>query len=334
MEKDRKKDHIELALQTREKNLIRDERFYYEPLLGRHPHHHEHLQVTFLGKELNYPIWISSMTGGTKKAKKINQNLAKAAREFRIGMGIGSCRPLLDSQDRLEDFDIRGLIGDDLPFYGNLGIAQVNELLEKNEVYKINNVMELLRTDGLIIHINPLQEWNQEEGDSFKESPLNIIKSFLGVFKYPVIVKEVGQGMGPKSLLELLKLNIKGIDFGAFGGTNFSLIESIRRPQLGQFDDAESLLISNLGHTTGEMISFMSKLPKTDKEFIVSGGIKDFLDGYYSLKKMKSIGKSVYGLGGVLLPYAEKSYDDLAKFLEKHTMNLKLSYQFLTLRDE
>ena len=111
-----------------------------------------------------------------------------------MGMGLGSCRALLFSDEHLKDFDVRHLIGDDLPFYANLGIAQLEELIENNEVFLINNLIEKLRADGLIIHVNPLQEWLQPEGDRFKVAPIDTIETILEKINYPI--KLLGISMG------------------------------------------------------------------------------------------------------------------------------------------
>ncbi|NTV84971.1 MAG: isopentenyl-diphosphate delta-isomerase, partial [Bacteroidales bacterium] len=160
---DRKKDHIELAFNAKTGKEEIDRRFFYEPMMAKHPAAGL-APFTFLGKTLRAPIWVSSMTGGTKLAGHINHNLAKVCREFGLGMGLGSCRPILDNEEHFEDFDMRGIIGDDLPFYANLGIAQLEEMVLKDDISPVNRLIERLRADGLIIHVNPLQEWLQPEG--------------------------------------------------------------------------------------------------------------------------------------------------------------------------
>ncbi|NNE29113.1 MAG: isopentenyl-diphosphate delta-isomerase, partial [Saprospiraceae bacterium] len=99
----RKKDHIEMAFQSQVETGQLDRRFFYEPLLSGHPDPSEKLGMGFLGKKINAPLWVSSMTGGTKEAFVINRNLAKACNEFGFGMGLGSCRSLLYSDERLKD---------------------------------------------------------------------------------------------------------------------------------------------------------------------------------------------------------------------------------------
>lgn len=225
----RKKDHIELAFRSRVEQAQMDKRFYYEPLLSAHPNPADRQPFPFLGKMLHTPIWVGSMTGGTEWANTINHNLARACREFGMGMGLGSCRSLLFSDETFEDFNVRQLMGDELPLYANLGVAQVEQLIESQELWRISALLDKLQADGLIIHVNPMQEWLQPEGDRFKKTSLETIATFLEKVEFPIIVKEVGQGMGYQSLKALFQLPLAAVDFAASGGTNFARLELLRR---------------------------------------------------------------------------------------------------------
>ncbi len=177
MEK-RKKDHIDLALKSQSSVIDHDERFNYEPMLKLHPKEDD-LSIQFLGKHMKNPLWISSMTGGTEYAKIINTNLAKACKEFGLGMGLGSCRALLESDEYLSHFDLRNIIGDEYPFYANLGISQIEQAITQNKVQQIVDMVNKLQADGLVIHVNPIQEWLQPEGDVLNQSPIDTIKNFF-----------------------------------------------------------------------------------------------------------------------------------------------------------
>lgn len=326
----RKQDHIALAFKSQTGDSLIDKRFCYEPVLFPHPAT-ENTSFSFLGKNLQTPIWVSSMTGGTEKAFLINSNLAKACAHFKMGMGLGSCRSLLDDQTRLKDFDFRKTIGEDLPFYANLGIAQVERLLANHQVQKIKDLVKLLDADGLIVHINPLQEWLQPEGDKITVPPIATLQRLIEKTDTKLIVKEVGQGMGKESLRALMKLPLQAIELAAYGGTNFSKLELLR-------NDAEKLAlyksIIHIGHSAEEMVVFINEIKKEEtekdilcKHFIVSGGIKNFLDGYYLMQKLEY--NSIYGQASELLKYAEKSYEELVRFLEMQISGLKLAKQFL-----
>ena len=173
----RKKDHIDLAFSSRNQLGAHDERFYYEPVLSGHP---ESYPITkFIGFDLQLPIWVSSMTGGTEKAGFINQNLARACGVFGMGMGLGSCRSLLYNDDNLKDFDVKHHMPE-MPLFANLGIAQLEDLIVSNGLSKIDHMLDKLSADGLIIHINPLQEWLQKEGDIIKQISNSFLRNSIG----------------------------------------------------------------------------------------------------------------------------------------------------------
>lgn len=320
-----------MAFQSRVEAMEQDGRFYYEPFLSGHPSG-ESKPFSFLGKNIRHPLWVSSMTGGTKLANTINTNLAKACHEFGFGMGLGSCRILLEEKKYLPDFDMRDVIGDELPFYANLGIAQIERSLENNEVSKVSELVELLRADGLIIHVNPFQEWFQPEGDRLKQAPITTIKKFMEEVDFPIIVKEVGQGFGPESIKELLQLPLAAIEFGAFGGTNFAKLELMR----GREEQKELFApFAKIGHTATDMAGFVNQAieqmgePKC-KHIIVSGGVQDYLDGFYHINKVKL--PAVYGQASAFLNHAREDYVCLQEFVKNQIEGLKLAHRYLRIR--
>ncbi len=326
---ERKKDHINLAFSSQTEKSVRDNRFIYEPLLSGHSVSLP--TYNFLGKSLKAPLWISSITGGTGKAGKINRNLAKVAAEFGLGMGLGSCRCLLDDDACFDDFNVRFLIGNELPLYANLGIGQVEQLLEANALDKIERVVDKLQADGLIIHVNPMQEFFQPEGDRFKNTPIDTIENFLQKSKLKLIVKEVGQGMGSESLNRLMQLPLEAIEFAAFGGTNFSKLELLRSND--EFSQTLSVLM-NTGHTADEMLENVNNLAEQEnvkvKNIIISGGISSFLDGYYLINKSKL--PAVYGQAAAFLKYAMQDYEKLRAYVKAQIEGLKMAYAYLKVK--
>ncbi|MFT4521193.1 MAG: isopentenyl-diphosphate delta-isomerase [Bacteroidia bacterium] len=325
----RKADHIQLALESQVS--ANDRRFNYEPMLYAHPQA-ESQPFNFLGKKMRNPIWASSMTGGAQHAGKINKNLALACGKFGLGMGLGSCRILLGSDDFLRDFQLRTYIGDEAPLFANLGIAQVEQMLEAGTQSQIIELIDKTETDGLIVHVNPLQEWLQPEGDRISHPPIETIKKLLDVLDKPLIIKEVGQGFGPKSLEELMRLPLDAIDFGAFGGTNFAILELLRSDQqsVNSYQD-----LAKLGHTADEMILDINRLIEVEsdinvKSFIISGGVQSFLDGYYYMESLKA--PSIYGQASALLKPALVSQELVEEYLEKQVAGLRLANQYLTIK--
>lgn len=329
----RKRDHIELALQSQVDGTQLDRRFFYEPMLAPHPKAGAWPPFPFLGKTLRTPLWVSSMTGGTQLARTINQNLARACRDFGMGMGLGSCRSLLHGDENLEDFAVRPLIGDDLPLYANLGIAQIEQLIAQGELYRIPALIDKLQADGLIIHVNPMQEWLQPEGDILRHAPLDSIRRVLEHAAYPVIVKEVGQGFGPESLRQLLQLPLEAIDFAANGGTNFAKLELLRGEPAKQelFEQ-----LAHIGHSAEEMVDFTNRLAEglgnnlRCRQLIISGGIRHFLDGYYLISKVKL--PAVYGQASGFLQHAQGDYDALHAYVESQVRGLELAKTYLKVR--
>ena len=326
----RKADHIDLTFLSQMTGLNSDPRFYYEPLMGCADS--VDLTTNFLSESFDYPIWISSMTGGAERAKMININLAKLCKKYNLGMGLGSCRQLLDEDRYISDFDMREFIGE-RPFFANLGIAQLEHLVREKQTSKITELIDKLNADGLIIHVNPLQEFMQPEGDKLHFSPLETIKQIIEKVPTRFIVKEVGQGMGTESLMSLMSLPIDAIETAAFGGSNFAKLESLRQKNelAQQYSD-----IVNLGHNAGEMVEFINNLvsKKNSKilcnNIIISGGIKSFLDGYYYTEKIQM--PAIYGMASQFLKYAIVSFELLDEYMQLHIEGLKMAKAFLKVK--
>ena len=343
----RKEDHIELAFRSQVDKMALDQRFWYEPLLAAHPKPGSLPPIAFGEKQMRAPLWVSSMTGGTEKAYVINQNLARACNEFGLGMGLGSCRPLLSGQERLKDFDIRPITGDEVPLYANLGVAQIQDLLDAGRGRELQQMCDLLRVDGLIIHVNPLQEAMQPEGDRFRVSPIETVRATLAeVPGLPIIVKEVGQGMGPRSLASLLELPLLAIDTAANGGTNFSKLELFRSDDVRR--EAYEPIV-NVGHGAAEMVRLVNGLVRGDglresdnapdqpptpaevtvrcRHLIISGGLRNFLDGYY-LTELSDL-PAVYGQASAFLRYAREDYATLKTYVTTQVRGLELATAYL-----
>lgn len=329
----RKKDHIDLAFASQTLVSDIDTRFVYEPMLSAHPQNGIP-ETDFLGKSLRLPIWVSSMTGGTRLAGIINRNLARACREFGMGMGLGSCRILLEDRKHFSDFDMRDLIGPEYPLLANLGIAQLEVMAEDRQLDRVHQLVSDLRADGLVIHVNPFQEWFQPEGDLLKKPALESIEALLAESPYPVMVKEVGQGMGYESLRALLKLPLAAIEFGAFGGTNFSRVELLRSSK-----EQQELYepFARTGHDALQMVQMVNHLVEKEgkavrcRQLVVSGGVKNFLDGYYLIGKSSL--PALYGQASAFLRVARDNYESLQEFMQHQVRGLQLAYAFLRIRD-
>lgn len=329
----RKDDHIQLALQSNTLGSTADPRFDYDPIHGVHPKEGEKWPIQWGSMNFDYPIWVSSMTGGAERASEINKNLAQLCNEFNLGMGLGSCRKIFERPECIPDFQVRKFIGN-RPLYANLGIAQCQQWLEEKKKNKINDTISITEADGLIIHINPLQEWMQTEGDKIYEAPIVTLKKLLDQFDFPIIVKEVGQGISKSGLTELVKLPLEAIEFGAYGGTNFSLLEMLRDK-----DEERKVYepICSIGHTAEQMVQYLNEVLAENKsaacnKSIISGGVKNFLDVYHLLSLSNSF--AICGMASTLLTPALESYESLKKFFTLQMQGLLLAKSYLKLKSE
>jgi len=193
-------------------------------------------------------------------------------------------------------------------------------------------MLKKLQATGLIIHINPLQEWMQPEGDRYFMSPVDLIKIVLEKVTPSVIVKEVGQGMGPVSLLELMSLPLDAVDFGAGGGTNFALLEMLRDEEK-EYQQAPFVYV---GHSAGEMVDFVNFIMEKHKDYvkcqniIISGGVANFLDGYYLINKINT--PAIYGQASSFLKHAMGDYEVLQSFIEEQRKGLTLARKLLKIK--
>lgn len=327
----RKDLHLDLALESQHRFI--DGRFNYEPMLAAHPDKAETWAVDFGGKPMRFPIWVSSMTGGTSKTNEVNRRLAGMVKQFGFGMGVGSARIAVEDSSREADFHLRPLLGDSAPFYLNFGIAQIEKFLQSGEMYKLKAFAGRINADGFIIHVNPMQEWMQPEGDRITKPPLTTIKNFLNELPdASLIVKEVGQGFGPESMKALLTLPLTAVEFAAAGGTNFAKLELLRDKVKSEF----LFPFVSVGHTATEMVDILnSAVVELGRQVrcgkvIISGGLQNFLDGYYLIKKSKI--EAVYGMASAFLKQALVSQEALNEFAAYQTEGLLLARQYLKLK--
>ncbi|MFO8053814.1 MAG: hypothetical protein R6U19_01440 [Bacteroidales bacterium] len=225
---------------------------------------------------------------------------------------------------------MREIIGQEQPLFANMGIAQLEEMIKQDRLPELHDLVSLLKADGMIIHVNPMHEFFQHDGDHLQHPPLETIRAYLTTADYPVVVKEVGQGMGNESLRALLKLPLEAIEFGAFGGTNFAKVEMQRDPNA---DNALFDPLAYIGQTAEEMTLMTNQIRKNEPEalktnkLIISGGIKNFLDGYY-LTAISDI-PAVFGMASQFLKYAKEDYKGLKSFAQSQIKGFLMAKTYL-----
>jgi len=312
----RQQDHLALAAAAQV--AVGDARWplNYEPLAAALPPTTDLPQVNFLGKR-TAPLWISPLSLGPQ-SKKINAALAQVCADYKLGWMLGSLRSLLERGRQAgglekvsQNYHWRPVVGD-IHLWGNLGISQVAQLVAAHDYQRLLELVNCLQLDGLVIHINPLQEWWQMEGDRYTQHPLDVLSKFLAATNLSVIVKEVGQGLGPWSLQRLGELPLAALDLAGLGGTNFTRLEAQRRG----YDDFGMALV---GHSLAEMTAMICARPlKGVKNFILSGGVAQVPPVFACYQQLKAIGAScVVAMGFSLLQQAQKSPQSLAQFVEQ-----------------
>ncbi len=184
--------------------------------------------VTFLGKNVALPLLVSSMTGGYKDAERINRQLAETCRDKRLAMGVGSQRQALESSEFHGSYSVVRKTAPDIPVVGNIGAAEVARL---HDVAPVARLADLIRADAFAVHLNPLQELLQPEGQAEFKGVLRGIEMLVKGLHIPVIVKEIGAGISAAVARRLLNAGVTIIDVAGAGGTSWAGVEVLRRQQ-------------------------------------------------------------------------------------------------------
>lgn len=238
----------------------------------------------FLGKSLSMPLLISSMTGGTDMGDQINLSLAEAANECRIAMAVGSQRAVVENPTKAM-INLRQ-IAPSIPLYANLGAIQLNCGFGIDECRR---AVDLIEADGLILHLNPLQEALQPEGQTQFAGLAKKIEQICRQIEVPVIAKEVGWGIDVATAGRLLSLGVAAVDVAGAGGTSWSQVEKYRRPDESGYRIAEMFI--DWGIPTAECIEeIRNEYP--DMPLIASGGISNGVEG----AKAIALGANLFGI--------------------------------------
>jgi len=259
------------------------------------------LTTTFLGKKMQLPLLISSMTGGTAEAQRVNVHLAEGAQAAGIAMGLGSLRAALETPHLVDTFRIRHLAPDIL-LLANLGAAQLNIGFGPEDCQR---AVDLVEADALILHLNPLQEALQENGDADWRGLLNRIETVCRTLDAPVVVKEVGWGIAAGVARRLVEAGVAAIDVAGAGGTSWSQVEMRRaRTERRRRLCAE---FADWGIPTAQaLVEVRRALPHVP--LIASGGLRSGMD----LAKALALGADLGGLAGPFLKAANVSAQAVA----------------------
>lgn len=263
------------------------------------------LTTDLLGKQLGAPILISSMTGGTAQAREINHRLAKVAQKYKLAMGVGSQRVAIERPDVVDTFQVRQ-IAPDILLLANLGAVQLNY---RYGIEQCLRAVESLAADALILHLNPLQECIQPQGDTNFKGLLARIAIVCEQLTVPVIVKEVGNGISAPMAQQLIAAGVGGIDVAGAGGTSWAKVESERAKTALQRRLGETF--ADWGIPTTACITAIRHIAPT-LPLIASGGLRNGLD----IAKAIALGANVGGLALPFLQAADISTDAVDELVQ------------------
>lgn len=248
------------------------------------------------GKWLKTPLLISSMTGGTAKARQINQVLAEGAQAMGMAMGLGSMRAAIEDPTLENSYQVRD-VAPDILLFANLGAVQLNY---RYGVEHCLRAVEMCQGDALILHLNPLQEAVQPEGDGNFEGLLPKIEAVCRQLPVPVIAKEVGWGISGATAKRLASAGVAAIDVAGAGGTSWSQVEMYRAPTARHARVAGAFI--DWGLPTAVSVQLCHKAAP-NLPIIASGGLKNGID----IAKCIALGAKIGGLAGDFLRAADKN---------------------------
>ncbi len=263
------------------------------------------LRVELFGRPLKAPIIISGMTGGAPEAEKVNRNLARAAAELGLGMGVGSQRAALVQPNLAPTYACVAEFDGPLRL-ANIGIPQLVQWGPQQSFDNARRCVEMVDAHALAVHLNFLQEAVQPEGDTNGRGGLHAIADLAKVFRVPILVKETGAGVGGPVARALLRTGIKGIDVGGWGGTSFSAVEVYRAE--AQRDELRARMGTTFwdwGLPTPFALREVVDVVDGKIQVIATGGIRHGLDAAKAL----ALGADAVGLAGAVLPAAATSYE-------------------------
>lgn len=221
----------------------------------------------FLSKHLSFPLMITGMTGGYEGATEINRQLAEVCESLHLAMGVGSQRQAIESTEYHESYRVARRNAPSIPLVANIGAAQLRSYADPTQVHRI---IELIDADAIAVHLNPLQELLQPEGDPHFSGVLSAIERLASSVEIPVIVKEVGAGISARVARRLADVGVRWIDVSGAGGTSWAGVEMLRR---------DSTMISDefwdWGIPTADALIETVNAVDADVKLIASGGIED-----------------------------------------------------------
>jgi isopentenyl-diphosphate delta-isomerase len=279
--------------------------------------------VNFLGHRLRYPIFVSSLTGGHPDVTTINRNLARAAEQYGLALGVGSQRAGIVNPEVAGSYAVTREQAPNALLIANLGAPQ---LIQQSRhaaftLEQVHRAIAMISADALAIHMNSLQEAAQPEGDRQAVGEARAIKALTRELDLPVIAKETGAGVCREQALLLRSCGVAAIDVGGAGGSSMSAMEAERsRNQGDQQMMNVGLLYRDWGISTPIAVveAGAAHLP-----LIATGGVRNGQD----VARALALGATLVGMGFPFLKAASESYERVCELLEGIIAELKVAMQ-------
>jgi isopentenyl-diphosphate delta-isomerase len=272
------------------------------------------LTTSFLGLPLRAPIVISSMTGGTQRARDINHRLARAAEAAGLAFALGSGRAMLEDPSLTGTFAVRK-VAPKVALFANLGAVQLNYGVTIDDARRL---VDETGAHGLYVHLNPLQEALQRDGDTNFRNVEARISALCEALSVPVIAKSVGSGISPSTALRLANCGVAAIDVAGAGGTSWALVEGRRADDPSRERVAEAF--ADWGYPTPQATAAIrSALPRMP--LVASGGIRDGVQ----IAKALALGADLAGLAMPFLRAADVSEAAVATLIGELVTALRIA---------
>jgi len=317
--KERKGDHIKICLeenvQARHVTTGFEDIFFVHRALPEIDKDKIDLSTKVFNHKFSAPIIVGAMTGGTSEATKINAAIAEAVQELGLGMGVGSQRVAIEDARQKESFMVTRKKAPNAFLIANIGASQ---LVRGYGLEEAKMAVQMIEADALAIHLNPLQEVIQPEGETNFSGVLQKIEKIAKSLEIPIIVKETGAGISAEDAQKLEAIGVKGVDVAGVGGTSWAAVEYHRAKT------ANNSFHQRLGETFWDWgiptaVSIIEVSQSTKVTVIASGGIRTGID----VAKALALGASLSSISLPILYPATKSAEQVKKTLSLIIEELK-----------
>jgi len=265
------------------------------------------LSTTVFNHKFSAPLIVGAITGGTSEAAKINAAIAEAVEELGLGMGVGSQRVAIEDKTLEKTFAIARKKAPTAFLIANLGGVQ---LVHGYGLKEVKKAVKMIDADAIAIHLNPLQEAVQPEGQTRFGGVLEKIGEITKELGKPVIAKETGAGIAAEEAKRLEAANVEGIDISGAGGTSFAAVEYYRAK--GKSNSSQRRLgevFWDWGIPTA--VSLVEVSQSVNIPIIASGGIRSGVE----MAKALALGASLTSISKPVLEAAVKGVKETKREL-------------------